>query len=118
MYKRQRPVTTPLEKTDVPTIYISLGTVVNQRPDFYKACISALGNRPYRVIMSVGEHTALSALGTLPQNIHAVQHTDQMAALMVSDVFVTHCGMNSVNAVSYTHLDVYKRQVSLLTEEL
>lgn len=96
-----RPVTTPLEKTDVPTIYISLGTVVNQRPDFYRACISALGNRPYRVIMSVGEHTDLSALGTLPQNIHAMQHTDQMAALMVSDVFVTHCGMNSVNEALY-----------------
>lgn len=46
-----RPITEPIEKADVPTVYISLGTVMNQRPDFYKNCIAAFKDYPYRIIM-------------------------------------------------------------------
>lgn len=55
----------------------------------------------YRVIMVVGESTNIAALGKVPANIEVVQRADQMAALAVADVFVTHCGMNSVNEALY-----------------
>ncbi len=96
-----RPITVPIKKLDAPTVYISLGTVVNQRSDFYKNCITAFKNSPYRIILSVGEYTDISSLGDIPENIDTVQQTDQMAALAVSDVFITHCGMNSVNEALY-----------------
>lgn len=58
-----RPVKEKMEKADVPTVYISMGTVLNQREDFYKNCIAALKNSAYRVILSVGASTDLASFG-------------------------------------------------------
>lgn len=96
-----RPVDTPLEKSGLPTVYISLGTVDNRHPDFYRNCLAALRDAPCRVIMSVGEGTDIAALGEIPGNINVQNRVDQMAVLAVSDAFVTHCGMNSVSEALY-----------------
>lgn len=95
-----RPVREPMEPVQAPTVYISMGTVLNGREAFYQNCIEALRERPYRVILSTGE-TDISGLGPLPGHIQAAPRVDQMAVLAVSDVFVTHCGMNSVNEALY-----------------
>lgn len=96
-----RPAEQTLEKAAQPTIYISLGTVDNLHPDFYRSCLAALGDAPYRVILSVGESTDLAALGEIPLNCTVAQKVDQMAVLAASDAFVTHCGMNSVSEALY-----------------
>jgi len=92
-----RPAGEALSPSPLPTVYVSLGTVVNRRPDFYKNCLTALGGRPCRAILSVGEQVDPDALGLLPSNVTAYQRVDQMAVLAAADVFLTHCGMNSVN---------------------
>ena len=92
-----RPVTQPLAKAAQPTVYISLGSVDNRHPDFYRRCLAALADAPYRVILSVGERTDIAALGEIPANCTVAPRVDQMAVLAASDVFVTHCGMNSVS---------------------
>ena len=92
-----RPVTQPLAKAAQPTVYVSLGTVDNRHPDFYRRCLAGFENAPYRVIVSVGEATDIAALGGIPANCTIAPRVDQMAVLSVSDVFVTHCGMNSVS---------------------
>ena len=92
-----RPITQPLEKSSQPTLYISLGSVDNQHPDFYRSCLAAFLGAPYRVILSVGERTDISALGDIPSSCIVAPHVDQMAVLAASDVFLTHCGMNSVS---------------------
>ena len=96
-----RPVTQPLEKAELPTVYVSLGTVDNRHPDFYRNCLTAFADAPYRVILSVGERTDLAALGEIPENCTVAPRVDQMAVLAASDVFVTHCGMNSVSEALY-----------------
>lgn len=96
-----RPVTEPLARVEKPTVYISLGTVVNLRPAFYRNCIEAFRDSPYRVIMAVGEQTDPASLDPLPENFTVAQRVDQMAVLEAADVFVTHCGMNSVNEALY-----------------
>ena len=92
-----RPVTHRIEKTADKLIYISMGTVNNDMLPFYTRCISAFGDTEYQVILSVGNLVQMEELGTLPGNISVYAHVDQIAVLEQADVFVSHCGMNSVN---------------------
>lgn len=92
-----RPVEEPLPASPLPTLFISLGTVLNRQPQFYRRCLEALGGQNLRVLMAVGSDCDPAELGTIPENFLIRQRFDQLAALQVSQGFLTHCGMNSVN---------------------
>jgi len=92
-----RPATEKIEKKMDKLIYISMGTVNNDMMSFYKACIFALANTDYQVIMSVGNLVSIGEFGELPKNIAIYSYVDQIAVLEKADVFVSHCGMNSVS---------------------
>jgi MGT family glycosyltransferase len=96
-----RPAREPLEKNDQPTVYLSLGTADNDHPGFYQNCLKALSGQPYRVILSVGRETDIDKLGDIPANCQVAHTVDQIAVLQQADVFVTHCGMNSVSEALY-----------------
>ena len=96
-----RPATETVEKTRDVLIYISMGTVNNDLLPFYRACIAAFADSPYQVILSTGDQVNRSALGTLPDNITALPHVDQIAVLQKADVFLSHCGMNSASESLY-----------------
>lgn len=91
----------PEKKKDRPLIYISMGTVINDRPDFYSKCIDALKNRNVDVIISCGNAINREALGTLPEHIQVYPYVDQLDVLAKANVFITHCGMNSVSESLY-----------------
>jgi MGT family glycosyltransferase len=93
-----RPIQHPMEKTAEKTIYLSLGTVI-QNQTFYQTCIEALQDTPYHVILSLGSNADI--FGPLPDHIQVYESVDQMAALSIADVFVTHCGMNSASEGLY-----------------
>ena len=88
-------------ETDKKQVYISLGTILNSNPKFYRNCLEAFAHRDYEVVMSVGEKTDLASLGEIPENITINHSVDQIAVLQRADVFLTHCGMNSVNESLY-----------------
>lgn len=96
-----RPTTEVIEKTKDRLIYISMGTVNNDMLPFYKRCISALADTDYQVIMSIGNLVSVDDFGPLPKNISIYTHVDQIAVLQKADVFISHCGMNSVNESLY-----------------
>ncbi|MDE6882490.1 MAG: hypothetical protein K2P48_05160 [Lachnospiraceae bacterium] len=84
-----------------PLVYIAMGTVINDRPDFYRKCIHALGSLQVDVILSCGDFVNRKELGDLPEHIRVYPHVDQPAVLARADVFLTHCGMNSVSESLY-----------------
>ncbi len=93
-----RPVTEPFQKTGEKTVYISMGTV-NQNREFYRNCISALGGTGWQVIISMGTNT--EHFDELPDNVRVYETVDQMAVLSIADAFITHCGMNSASEGLY-----------------
>lgn len=91
----------PEEKTGRPLVYISLGTVINDHPDFYRHCIQALGTEDMNVLISCGRAFDPAQLGTLPENMRVEQYVDQLAVLAKASLFITHCGMNSASEGLY-----------------
>ena len=93
-----RPITSPMEKTADKLVYISMGTV-NQNREFYRNCIQVLGQTDWQVIISMG--TNPEHYDQLPDNIQIYESVDEMAVLSIADAFITHCGMNSVSEGLY-----------------
>ena len=93
-----RPVKEPMEKTAEKTVYVSMGTV-NQNREFYRNCIRALGRTDWQVIVSMG--TNPDHFDHVPANIQIYEYVDQMAVLSITDAFITHCGMNSASEGLY-----------------
>ena len=85
------------ELGDEPVIYISLGTVFNDKRDFYRLCLEAFADLNYRVVMSIGNKTDILHLGTIPGNFIVKPFVPQLQLLQRTTLFITHSGMNSVS---------------------
>lgn len=96
-----RPAREKVEKTHDRLVYISMGTVVNDRLELYKNCIAALAEEDVQVILSVGDQVDITAMGPLPANISVYPQVDQIAVLEKADAFLSHCGMNSASESLY-----------------
>lgn len=59
----------PEKEKERPLVYISMGTVINDRPDFYGKCIDALKGLHVDVIISCGNAINREELGVLPENV-------------------------------------------------
>ena len=82
---------------DIPIIYISLGTVFNDKADFYRTCFEAFVNSERKVVLAVGKRTNMAALGTIPDNFVVRAFVPQLELLQRAALLVTHGGMNSVS---------------------
>lgn len=82
-------------------LYISLGTVNNNNIEFYKNCIKAFEHSEIDVLMSVGTNVNINDLDPIPNNIQIKDRVNQIEVLQDTDVFLTHCGMNSANESLY-----------------
>ena len=91
-----------------PIIYVSMGTVFNnENSDLFQVLVEACTffAKNYAVIVSTGDEKAYekyahSALNN--DSILLVPHTPQVEILKLTDLFITHAGMNSVSeAINY-----------------
>jgi MGT family glycosyltransferase len=78
-------------------IYISLGTINTDHPEFYKTCIDALKDIGHPVILSVGKKCDIALLGEIPDTFIVRDYVPQLDILRRSVVFISHCGFNSVS---------------------
>jgi MGT family glycosyltransferase len=81
-----------MERT--PGVYVSLGTVFNDRSDFYRAAFGALADLGLPGVVAHGSRADLSGLD-VPSGVVTAPHVPQLRVLRHSRVFVTHGGMNS-----------------------
>lgn len=87
----------PLENLDNQrNLYISLGTVVNDHPGFFRLCFEAFKAEDWQVVLAYGSRVEKATLGTAPANFLLAAYAPQLEVLQKSQVFVTHGGMNSI----------------------
>ena len=102
-----RPKCDIFEKTREKLVYISMGTVNNNMTNLYKNCIDAFIDSDYQVVLSVGNQVDINELeeyvikSDSRAQFHLLSYVDQIAVLEKADVFLTHCGMNSVSESLY-----------------
>lgn len=93
---RQNAAAFPFERLgNQPVLYISLGTVFNNRPDFFQLCFQAFSEQPWQVVLSHGKHINPADLGSVPANFLLSPYVPQLEMLQRTSVFITHGGMNS-----------------------
>lgn len=85
----------PYDKMKHPVVYISLGSMISSQ-GFCRKCMRAFGGKNFSVILNTGRIDPVS-LGKIPDNIYAYSFVPQIEVLEHADVFLTHCGMNSIN---------------------
>lgn len=95
------PPASSFEKKKEKLVYISMGTVNNNLPEVYKNCIAAAADMDAQVLISAGALADGDALGELPENVQVRRWVDQTAVLKETDVFLSHCGMNSASESLY-----------------
>ena len=84
-----------------PLIYISLGTIARDKMPFFQACIRALADTDYAVLISIGSQFKKEDFGELPGNIFLENYAPQLEVLKHARLFISHGGMNSVNESLY-----------------
>lgn len=101
--KRNYHESLPIDgNNDRPVMLISLGTIFNPWPEFYKMCMEAFGNSRWQVIMSIGTAINSETLGEIPNNFIVRQQVPQLEILPYTELFITHGGMNStMEALNY-----------------
>jgi len=77
---------------DRPLLVVSLGTSVHRKPGFFRTCAEALGELPYRVLMTVPEGLD----GPLPANVATHRWLPLAEVLAHAAGFVCHGGLGSV----------------------
>src|SRR3569833_3106744 len=80
-----------------PVIYVSLGTLIFGKTDFYERCIEALADFPGQVLLSAGRGSDLTRFANAPKNFIVAETFPQLAILQRTDLFITPCGLSSLH---------------------
>lgn len=83
-----------------PILLISLGSLFHQWLEFYRHCLKAFGNTPWRVVMATGNLDP-AELGPIPSNMAIMSHIPQVELLAHASLFISHGGMNSTMEAGY-----------------
>lgn len=95
---RTRPEAFDFKRLDGrPVIYVSLGTLLFSKTDFYERCMEALADYPAQVLLSAGKGTDLARFADAPKNFIVAQSFPQLDVLQIATMFITPAGLNSLH---------------------
>lgn len=77
-----------------PVLYVSLGSIFTDHPEFYRTCLNAFDDGRWQVAMTVGA-TDPATFGAVPANVEVRSWFPQLDVLAHASAFLTHCGMGS-----------------------
>jgi MGT family glycosyltransferase len=85
--------------TDTSLVYLSLGTVFNEKPELLKLLINYFARTSHKLLISTGANenmfNFLHKMNTY-QNIEVHNFVNQLDILKKSSLFITHAGFNSM----------------------
>ena len=81
-----------------PMVFISLGTVVNDQPEFFRLCAQAFDDLPWRVVLAVGETLDEQEMASFPDHFTVRRWVPYGAVLPHATVFVSQAGMGGIMA--------------------
>lgn len=85
-----------------PTVYLTMGTEVNNEPEFYpsvlETIITGLRDLPINLIVTLGRDRDPADFGNQPANVHIEQYIPQSLLLPRCDLMVMHGGSNTLIA--------------------
>jgi MGT family glycosyltransferase len=87
--------------TEKPLLYISLGTVYNEHPEFYQLCFAAFAQSNWQVVISIGSKVDVESLGTIPANFIVRNVVPQLEILQRGSLFISAGGSSSVKEACY-----------------
>lgn len=86
-------------QSDQPLVYTSFGTVLGYMSiagEVYRALVSACGDLPARVLLTVGRRFDTALLGCLPANVHVEAWVDQRDVLAHAAAVLCHGGSGTI----------------------
>ena len=87
----------PFEKRNgKPLVYISLGTILNLRPDIFNLVGSSFYDLDVQLVISLGNKDILLEQDALPPDSIIVNYAPQRKVLSQAKLCVTHGGLNTV----------------------
>lgn len=84
-------------RADKFKVYVSLGTIFNNKPEIFRKIMRALDTSEYQVIISAGGAYQTLQQDVLPQNAQIFRSVPQVSLLPKIDLFISHGGNNSTN---------------------
>lgn len=80
---------------DKPLLFVSLGTVRNNWPEFYQILFEAVKDKELNVLCAIGNVLKPEDLGEIPENVTLMPFVPQLEVLSHASYFLTHAGMGS-----------------------
>ncbi|MFJ3973817.1 macrolide family glycosyltransferase [Streptomyces sp. NPDC090021] len=78
-----------------PVLLVSLGSIDNAHPEFYRLCFDAFADLPWHVVLPIGSRVDPATLGRVPANFEVREQVPQLVVLAHASAFVHHGGMGS-----------------------
>ena len=79
-----------------PMVYLTLGTIMNQRPEVFRAALTGCARLPVSVVATTGPGFDPADLGPLPENVMAVPYLAQAQVLPHCAAVVSHTGAGTM----------------------